>query len=108
VATPLAVVLNELMQNAVDHAFPRRDEETVTGTVRIELARVGNELVVDIVDDGVGLPPGFSLERSKGLGLTIVDSLVTSELAGTLELENEKGTRARLRVPLERVAPVNL
>jgi len=108
VATPLAVVLNELVQNAVDHAFPRRDDETVTGTVRIELARAGNELVVEIVDDGVGLPPDFSLERSKGLGLTIVDSLVTSELAGTLVLENAKGTRARLRVPLERAAPVNL
>jgi two-component system, sensor histidine kinase PdtaS len=108
VATPLAVVLNELVQNAVDHAFPRRDDETVTGTVAIRLARVDNELVADVIDDGVGLPPDFSLEQSKGLGLTIVDSLVTSELNGTLELSNHHGTRARLRVPLERVAPVNL
>jgi two-component system, sensor histidine kinase PdtaS len=108
VATPLAVVLNELLQNAVDHAFPRRDDQMVSGTVAIEVVRDDDELVVDVNDNGVGLPPDFSLERSKGLGLTIVDSLVTSELAGTLELENANGTRARLRVPLERVAPVNL
>ncbi|MGH9026626.1 MAG: sensor histidine kinase, partial [Acidimicrobiia bacterium] len=108
VATPLAVVLNELVQNAVDHAFPRRGDEVVEGRVCISFVRGGSQLVVDVVDDGVGLPPGFSLERSKGLGLTIVDALVTSELAGTLALEDGNGTRARLRVPLERTAPVDL
>ena len=82
VATPLAVVLNELMQNAVDHAFPA-DDGRLAGTVTVRLgARRTVELEVDVVDDGVGLPPGFTLEQSAGLGLSIVQALVTSELGG--------------------------
>ena len=62
-ATPLAVVLNELMQNAVDHAFTGVDGRT-TGNICVQLAREDGQLVVDVVDDGVGLPPGFSVEQS--------------------------------------------
>jgi len=102
VATPLAVVLNELMQNAVDHAFTGLDERTV-GNICVQLARVGDKLVVDVVDDGVGLPPGFSAEGSGGLGLSIVHTLVTSELGGTIELRSDNGTRVHLTVPVRPV-----
>ena len=106
-ATPLAVVLNELMQNAVDHAFPRVDGR-VTGNVRVHLARNDGELVVDVVDDGIGLPPGFSIERSTGLGLSIVQALVTTELGGTIELSGTSGTRAHLTVPLRQAGTATL
>jgi two-component sensor histidine kinase len=96
-ATPLAVVLNELIQNAVDHAFPRPDG---SGRVRIALARHHGELVVDVFDDGVGIPDDFSLERSTGLGLSIVDALVRTELGGTIELSGGDGTRVHLRIPV--------
>jgi two-component sensor histidine kinase len=99
-ATPLAVVLNELLQNAVDHAFPRRPGVCVEGTVRVALARAGDEVVVDVVDDGVGLPDGFELASEAGLGLSIVQTLVTTELGGEIELHDDHGTRARLRVPV--------
>ena len=85
-ATPLAVVLNELMQNAVDHAFPREDDEPITGTVQVRLHRADGEIDVDVVDDGVGLAPGFDLDTGKGLGLSIVQALVTGELGGTLDV----------------------
>src|SRR5262245_12303937 len=98
-ATPLAVVLNELMQNAVDHAFPAGDGRP-HGRVRVELARDDHELVVDVVDDGIGLPEGFSIDASTGLGLSIVEALVTTELGGTLELTRDAGTRVRLRIPV--------
>jgi two-component sensor histidine kinase len=101
-ATPLAVVLNELMQNAADHAYPRTDGQAVEGHVRILLHRHAGELTVDVVDDGVGLPPGFSLERSSGLGLSIVHTLVTSELGGSIEMCDEGGTRVTVRIPLRR------
>jgi two-component sensor histidine kinase len=106
-ATPLAVVLNELVQNAVDHAFPRIDGR-VTGTVRIHLARDDGELVVDVVDDGVGLPPGFSIEGTTGLGLSIVQALVTTELGGAIELTGTCGTRAHLTVPLRQTGTATL
>ena len=99
-ATPLAVVLNELLQNAVDHAFPRRPGVCVEGTVRVALAREGDEVVVDVVDDGVGLPAGFDLTTGAGLGLSIVQTLVTTELGGAIEVRDDGGARVRLRVPV--------
>jgi len=99
-ATPLAVVLNELMQNAVDHAFPD-DIGRTTGRITVQLARSDGQLLVDVVDDGVGLPPGFTVEQSSGLGLSIVHTLVTSELGGTIELRSDAGTRVHLTVPLK-------
>jgi two-component sensor histidine kinase len=101
VVTPLAVVLNELMQNAVDHAFPINEDGAAEGHVRVWLRRGEGELAVDVVDDGVGLPPGFSLDRSRGLGLSIVHALVTSELGGSMEMRDEGGTRVSLRVPVK-------
>ncbi|MCZ7524996.1 MAG: sensor histidine kinase [Acidimicrobiia bacterium] len=108
VATPLAVVLNELMQNAVDHAFPRRDGEPLKGHVEVRLARSGDELVVDVVDDGVGLPEDFSLERSMGLGLSIVHALVTGELGGSIEMGNDDGARVVVRLPVAPARRVDL
>ena len=98
VATPLAVVLNELMQNAVDHAFPAGEVRGVEGRVRVLLARDGDDVVVEVVDDGVGLPAGFDLEGSSGLGLSIVHTLVTSELGGSIELRDDG--RSAVRVPV--------
>jgi two-component sensor histidine kinase len=56
----------------------------------------------------VGLPPGFTLEQSRGLGLSIVQGLVTSELGGSLELRDDGGTRVSLRVPLKPAGRVEL
>ena len=100
-ATPLAVVLNELMQNAVDHAFPPgRVRALAEGRVKVSLSRVGEDIMVEVADDGVGLPPGFDLEESSGLGLSIVHTLVTSEMGGVLELRDDRGARAVVRVPV--------
>ena len=112
-ATPLAVVLNELMQNAADHAFPRdedvaTDDVTTEGHVRIVLGRRGTDLVVEVVDDGVGLPPGFSLDHSRGLGLSIVQALVTGELGGSIDMRHDGGTRVALRIPLRQAKPIDL
>jgi two-component sensor histidine kinase len=82
IATPLSVVLTELLQNAVDHAFGA--EREVAGNVVIELSNDGTNMQVAVVDDGQGLPEGFTLEHATGLGLSIVRTLVTTELAGTI------------------------
>ena len=98
VATPLSMVLTELVQNAVEHAFP-----TGVGRVVVEVARAPHELVVAVVDDGRGLPAGFDLAGSPRLGLQIVRTLVEGELRGDLALEpgERGGTRAVLHVPLD-------
>jgi two-component sensor histidine kinase len=109
VATPLAVVLNELMQNAVDHAFPTRSDDDgadhsaprFDGHVVVRLERDDSSLVVQVTDDGVGLPDGFSLDTSRGLGLSIVQALVTSELNGSIRMHDDAGgTEVELRIPI--------
>jgi two-component sensor histidine kinase len=97
IATPLAVVLNELMQNAVDHAFPEGSEGA---QVSVRLRRDRDDVIVEVVDNGAGLPEGFSTEEAQGLGLSIVKALVTGELGGTIELRSNGGTAACVRVPV--------
>lgn len=94
-ATPLAVVLTELLQNSVEHAFPSGTE----GTVTVDFVRTDGEMRMVVRDDGVGLDPG-ALEGSR-LGLQIVRSLV-EELGGTFQIESDAGTRAEVRVRTRR------
>jgi two-component sensor histidine kinase len=97
-ATPLVMVLTELVQNAMEHAFePGQDGEVV---VRAE--RSAGSLEVAVSDDGRGLPPDFSLAQAERLGLQIVRTLVGSELRGSLELQRRQpcGTLAVLSLPL--------
>lgn len=102
VATPLVMVLAEVVQNALQHAYP----ETGDGKqVQVLIERSARELVVRVRDDGAGLPQGFSLERSTGLGLQIVRTLVDSELGGSISMrsrEDGPGSEAEIRVPLTR------
>lgn len=97
VATPLALVLSELLQNAVEHAFPDRGGEVV-----VQLDRRPARLVLHIADDGVGLPPDWTLEANSNLGLQIALTLVDSELAGTLSVDSPDGggTVATVDLPL--------
>ncbi|MFN2606605.1 MAG: sensor histidine kinase [Acidimicrobiales bacterium] len=99
VATPLAVALTELLQNAVEHAYPDGWRSDHTGVVRVRFANDGVELVVQVHDDGIGLPDGFSVDRTS-LGLTIVRTLVTHELGGTIDMSTDGGTVVVLTIPV--------
>jgi len=98
VATPLAMVLNELLLNAVEHGFVPGDD----GSVTVTAYRFRKELHVTVADTGKGLPDGFRLDDSDRLGLQIVRTLVTGELRGGIELRDRSGggTEAVLVVPL--------
>jgi two-component sensor histidine kinase len=98
VATPLVMVLNELLQNAVEHAYGPGDE----GDVVVTAHRFRRQLHVTVADGGQGLPDGFTIDTSERLGLQIVRTLATGELRGSIELRRraEGGTEAMLVVPL--------
>ncbi|HEV8298396.1 MAG TPA: histidine kinase N-terminal domain-containing protein [Acidimicrobiales bacterium] len=101
IVTPLAVVVTELLQNAVEHAYPTTGDREA-GHVLVELGRHGGTVRVRVVDDGVGVPEGFSLD-SVGLGLTIVRTLLETDLGGTIEMRRRAGaagTFVELRVPV--------
>ncbi|MGH2788997.1 MAG: sensor histidine kinase [Actinomycetota bacterium] len=91
-ATPLAVVVTELVQNAIEHAFVGR----ASGTIAIELAHSGSQVTVEVRDDGVGM--GDVPSGSGRLGLQIVRTLI-EELGGSFEVTSDGGTAAFVRVP---------
>jgi two-component sensor histidine kinase len=93
-ATALALVMNELIANALEHAF----DNGRPGHLAISLEQNGARVTVAIADNGRGLSPGFDLEKSRGLGLQIVRTLVEKDLVGALQLENrpEGGSQAIL------------
>jgi two-component system, sensor histidine kinase PdtaS len=97
-ATPLVLVLTELVHNALAHAFdPGR-----AGEVVVSANRSVGELEVVVGDDGRGMPDGLDLDRSTGLGLQIVRTLVDSELGSELEVRPRPGggTEAVIRLSL--------
>ncbi|MGO4442713.1 sensor histidine kinase [Mycobacterium sp. 2YAF39] len=102
-ATALIMVITELVQNAIEHAF---DTSTQQGSVTIRAERSARWLDVVVHDDGRGLPEGFSLEKSDRLGLQIVRTLVSAELDGSLGMHEVStgGTDVVLRVPIGRRA----
>ena len=97
VATPLALVLSELVQNSLEHAFRERG-----GTVRVVLARAPGSLHLSVRDDGVGVAAGFDVAADAGLGLQIASTLVESELGGVLTVTRvpDGGTSSEAVVPL--------
>jgi len=99
VATPLAVVLSEIVQNAVEHGLGGAE-----GAIVVVAERAGNRLLVEVLDDGAGLPEGFDAATSDRLGLQIVRTLVEGELGGQLTLERRDGggTRAAIDISVER------
>ena len=103
-ATSCALVINELLQNAVEHGFASRDD----GKITVRLEDAGDELLIEISDNGTGLPPGFTPSQHSSLGLQIVNTLVTEDLKGRFELiggnANGQGVQARVAVPKEPVA----
>ncbi|MCY4193442.1 MAG: histidine kinase N-terminal domain-containing protein [bacterium] len=107
VATPLAVVLNECLQNVMDHAYP----EPPGGRVQIELGNDGERVRVRVTDDGVGLPPGFDMDSADGLGIAIVRNLVSTDLGGSLTMSSgdvglpRPGTVVEVAIPLLGSAP---
>jgi len=90
-ATSLALVINELLQNALEHAFVGQDH----GTVTISLSRSPHHFIIEVSDDGVGLPQ----ERPASTGLEIVETLVRDDLRGKIAFKNgERGTQVVIRL----------
>jgi two-component sensor histidine kinase len=96
-ATPLSMVLTELLQNALEHGVTPESR-----LLAVLADRRPGRLRIEVVDDGRGLPPGFDAVDSANLGLQIVRTLVVGELDGELQIGARPGggTRVVLDVPL--------
>jgi two-component sensor histidine kinase len=89
-AVPLGLVVNELVSNAMKHAFPGGR----AGELRIGLrCGEGGKVVLEVIDDGVGLPAGLDRHDAKSFGLRLLTLMVEEQLHGKLSMESGHGTR---------------
>jgi two-component sensor histidine kinase/putative methionine-R-sulfoxide reductase with GAF domain len=96
-ATVLALLINELVANAVEHGFKDRTK----GKISIRATLNGQMCSLDVENDGETLPPLFDVSESGGLGMRIVERLVSSDLGGRFLIAGtDAGTRVRLSFPI--------
>ncbi len=94
-AVPCGLILNELITNAVKHAFPTGGP----GDIHIVLRAVDDDCIeLSVSDNGIGMPEGFEWQQCGSMGLTLV-RLLTEQIRGTLEIFGENGTHCRIRFP---------
>lgn len=92
-AIPLGLILNELLSNALEHAFP----DGAVGEIQVAMREIApDHYELEVTDDGVGLPPHAHTDPLSGLGLQLVQQL-SRQLEGTLQVKNGIGTRYTLR-----------
>jgi two-component sensor histidine kinase len=96
-ATILSLLINELTSNAIHHGFRDRNK----GFIRIQSRNENGTAVVEVFNDGQGVPDGFNPAMSSGLGMKITQRLVVSDLRGTFNIRSdENGTTAEIRFPI--------
>ena len=94
-AVPCGLIINELVSNALKHAF---HEKVGTGIIDINFTSVGCDYDLRIADNGSGLPEGFDPNDGQSMGMDIV-SILTSQLEGTLEAQNDDGAVFAIKFP---------
>jgi two-component sensor histidine kinase len=94
-ATSSALVINELLQNAAEHGLAGRD----VGAVSLVLADLGDKVLIQVSDDGAGLPNDFDLHRDGSVGLNVVQVLVRDDLKGEVSLSSNAGVTATVTFP---------
>ncbi len=96
IATPLSLIVTELIHNALEHGLAESG-----ANLTIEVSRLDGSAQIVIFDDGIGLPEGFTISESANLGLQIVRTLTENELKGTINLlRTSRGTEAQLNFPI--------
>lgn len=82
----LGLIVNELISNALKYGFPSERE----GTIRIELRKEADSMILRVRDDGIGLPADYFPNENLGFGLHLVKTLA-SQLNGTMNLVSDRG-----------------
>ena len=100
-AIHVALIVNELVTNACKYAYP----DDFAGHIRVSVKQKGETACVSIRDDGVGLPKGFDVTKSKGLGMRIATNLATQLGAALTSDAKHSGTLFELVIPMKSSSP---
>ena len=93
-ATSLILIINELVHNALEHAFVSRDR----GIINIEVKQECNEILLVVADNGIGFNKQ-DLNKSNSLGLNIIRTLVEEDLKGIINIIGQRGTKVEVKFP---------
>lgn len=102
-AIPLGLIVNELVTNSLKYAFLNETEGRISVKLRLDM----EESVLEVGDNGIGMPEAFDLEQSESLGLRLV-GILSKQLKGTFSLlpvGQEKGTKFQVRFKLKNTCP---
>lgn len=95
-AVPCGLIINELISNALKHAFPNNHQ----GEILVELQKNQQQISLCISDNGIGFPPDLDFQKTNSLGLQLVNTLV-GQLDGTIELQNGSGTTFKINFAIQ-------
>jgi len=96
-ASPLGLIINELITNSFKYAFPDNQE----GEINIKLQKIANQIELKYADNGIGMPKGFDWHKAKSMGLKLVRTLVENQLDGTIDMESNIGTKFIIKFNIE-------
>ena len=94
----LGIILNELFTNAMKYAFRGREQ----GNILITASHKREKIVIEVRDDGVGMPANLNPLETSSFGLNLVQ-ILTEQLGGSVRFEQRAGTAAILDLPLPAV-----
>jgi two-component sensor histidine kinase len=95
-AVPCGLIINEIVTNSMKHAFPSGPSGPA-GTIRISLkTRPGGLHVLEIGDDGVGLPGHYDISKASSLGVRLIKALATEQLDGKIDIDTTNGLKYRI------------
>jgi PAS domain S-box-containing protein len=96
-ASPLGLIVNELISNSLKYAFP----DDRTGEISVSMKEISNELELIVSDDGIGIPEDLDWRNLNSLGLKLVRSLAEDQLGGSVEMESSHGTKFIIKFNIE-------
>ncbi len=96
-ASPLGLVINELISNSLKYAFP--DEST--GDITVVLKKLDEKVELIVNDSGIGIPSELDWKNSRTLGLKLVRTLVENQLGGSIDMESQNGTKFTIKFKIK-------
>lgn len=108
-AIPCGIIVNELITNAIKHAFPDSNTDSRISTfenmIDIQFGMMDQQFELVVADNGAGLPPDFDWQQTQSLGLQLIQIIASHQLHGTLKVDSQQGTHVRLTFPLKQRHP---
>jgi PAS domain S-box-containing protein len=96
-ASPVGLIVNELITNSFKYAFPDNQE----GEIKISLQELENQIELEYSDNGIGIPDGLDWKNTKSMGLNLVKILAERQLSGSINMENNNGAKFTIKFKID-------